>query len=109
LNCFKKYNRDAALEMIYSMCVSQRRSAEIKGTHQDVDVERIYGRRPACESPHCCGRSYMLDCRVRQLFDVLCDDRMTANRVVIPLYGSMVWILSLLSACLWRITEIDEV
>jgi len=43
---------------------------------------------------------HMLDCRVRQLFDVLCDDRMTANRVVIPLYGSMVWILSLLSVCL---------
>ena len=29
-NCFKKYNRDAALEMIYSVCVSQRMSAEMK-------------------------------------------------------------------------------
>jgi len=27
-NCFKKYNRD--FKIIYSMCVSQRRSAEIK-------------------------------------------------------------------------------
>ena len=29
VNSFKKYNRVAALEMIYSVCVSQQRSAEI--------------------------------------------------------------------------------